>query len=1573
MPDSDDDDVPLAVKAAWAMAKARTCQERVGLSADDTVPSACGGALQQLHEEIIINIYRRVPHLVVRHARVCKHFYRVLAQTSLVAVELSPWAPCRLTTGLARFLVGRHQELRLVLHDSTALMTLCTVLESHETRASVVELEIGRPLLAQFSLGGCTESVPPRAPRLTATRVPAPMQPRRSRLAPRMVSRLATHMQLVGATAATQLRSRLESEAVALTGAVASRCRGLRRLRLDGVGVELAARVMKHARLCTSSSLLETGLAPHALDDGGWARSGVDWEVSASYICHEIEGVTSQQTLLAALASMVRQGMLVRADAAGRTAEGAASASQDEAVVSGKGHLDLRGNGIGPEAMGILSEHLFLAGRRQGHVCLTTLLLSDNPLRVPGALTLGKGLRCLPCLQHLQLANTCLEDAGAEALVKGLGNGHFFTHGHGAVGRRIERTGQAMRGLATALPQLRVLGLRSNGLGAQAVDAIAPLLGRLHRLDVGLNLLDDEAMAKLCQSLSAPPLASEAPLYPSGGSAEHLEHLNVLHNKFGPVGEQHLLGLCQSVGSIVSLNGCDVTGRGAASRVADQDLVMDGCLSKHALAELHVLANALRVKLPGGLRRISLRRCALCKTAEGTAAGEALLLAALRRIVQAGGAQGLVELDVRDNDLGRWPGGCEQLAQSLFEQLIRDSPTLSILNGVVLRGVCREHGDGVGAFRDSVGNARYCKDWGPLEAVLLKQSLAQRCSACKHAKDGINRPVRCSFAANVTTFVLEGNRALGPSGVAAACQALQVCENLQQLGMGGCGAGLHGAEALAASLSCWKKLTGLFFGGNFAGNVGCRMVLLGLWRRHSLGALLMHLDLSFNGIGHWKHVLPEDKVWWTWGQRGAKAVRVDESASLDEVMQGLGLGLCSLNLSGNPLGSAAVSIVDGLAQSAHVAYEVRETALLELDFSQCLIGPQVNPAVAEDYHARFCPAGELLQSGLACPSLAARDAAEDVWSVQALAQAVFRLAAERKTDIEFRQNGLGDLGARCFMPQVTGDGGSGLVGLGLAGNAMRSDGLLGFTEGLRCARARQLQRLDLRFNELGARVALALRQHLEAGGLPHLTSFNNLAIVRHRTSPCPQRHAANSLCFDSRVHYAAFEAPFMARMILHAVSLDTVGRGLTSVAVRGCQLRAEGLGSFAHALAAAGASLTALDLGRNQLGTAASEVLQTCLQRLTLLRRLSLDDNDMRAHGVAFLRKLCGLRLLTALHALDLSGNMLGTEGMMHLLPALGGGGVLSPLTHLGLENNKLGAASMAQLAKVTSSLGRLQVLALAGNRLPLGDDGGAEFDTENEEMMGTFVQGLSRHCHALRVLDLAQTSSTVPVPKTAGGCTMLHQPRLAAAVMSAGEQCRPMARRSWWDVDDMDATENCASERWGEDAAAVEDDEAPVGQSAQTAARNAAKQRLEDASKLGSGAQQWANDCLHSQDTAGRRPPAFGGDCVHSVPGPIQSSGPPARVLTLGAALWATEVLERLRLGWETMGPEERAECREEAVRVLQHLLAIKMTPCDLTGVVKQADLGRAVKRLAKRNVRQFGPAAILAAVLIGKWQAIL
>ena len=57
MPDSDDDDVPLAVKAAWAMAKARTCQERVGLSADDTVPSACGGALPQLHEEIIIKIY----------------------------------------------------------------------------------------------------------------------------------------------------------------------------------------------------------------------------------------------------------------------------------------------------------------------------------------------------------------------------------------------------------------------------------------------------------------------------------------------------------------------------------------------------------------------------------------------------------------------------------------------------------------------------------------------------------------------------------------------------------------------------------------------------------------------------------------------------------------------------------------------------------------------------------------------------------------------------------------------------------------------------------------------------------------------------------------------------------------------------------------------------------------------------------------------------------------------------------------------------------------------------------------------------------------------------------------------------------------------------------------------------------------------------------------------------------------------------------------------------------------------------------------------------------------------------
>jgi len=51
-----------------------------------------------------------------------------------------------------------------------------------------------------------------------------------------------------------------------------------------------------------------------------------------------------------------------------------------------------------------LSEHLLLTvaegtgGVRHVHICLCSLKLSNNNIGAQGALTLGKALRCLPCL-----------------------------------------------------------------------------------------------------------------------------------------------------------------------------------------------------------------------------------------------------------------------------------------------------------------------------------------------------------------------------------------------------------------------------------------------------------------------------------------------------------------------------------------------------------------------------------------------------------------------------------------------------------------------------------------------------------------------------------------------------------------------------------------------------------------------------------------------------------------------------------------------------------------------------------------------------------------------------------------------------------------------------------------------------------------------------------------------------------------------------------------------------------------------------------------------------------------------
>jgi len=76
--------------------------------------------------------------------------------------------------------------------------------------------------------------------------------------------------------------------------------------------------------------------------------------------------------------------------------------------VTGRGMLDYRDNNMGPGGVAAFSGHVFLAELCHGssHVCLAELMLSQNNLGVHGALTLGKALRCMPCLSLLHIANT---------------------------------------------------------------------------------------------------------------------------------------------------------------------------------------------------------------------------------------------------------------------------------------------------------------------------------------------------------------------------------------------------------------------------------------------------------------------------------------------------------------------------------------------------------------------------------------------------------------------------------------------------------------------------------------------------------------------------------------------------------------------------------------------------------------------------------------------------------------------------------------------------------------------------------------------------------------------------------------------------------------------------------------------------------------------------------------------------------------------------------------------------------------------------------------------------------------
>ena len=482
------------------------------------------------------------------------------------------------------------------------------------------------------------------------------------------------------------------------------------------------------------------------------------------------------------------------------------------------------------------------------------------------------------------------------------------------------------------------------------------------------------------------------------------------------------------------------------------------------------------------VQTLSLRNCNLLHCG-------AELVELLTEVVDAcgsgcGNGGGLEELDVRGNGLNA------DLAQALFA-LANTRTSLAVINGVYLCASCfatcktrQEQNFVHGTEGLVVGDIRGDRNWTGLEAALLQLSLGYGTPWCLG--------VRCC--------VLDGNRGLGPQSVAAACMALQVCSNLQALCLSRCGAGAQGATAVANCLSHWPKLTKLEFGGNSAGNRGCKEVLLALAGGGGGGVRprIQHLDLSSNGIGRWSaeegSAEEVNSRWWQWGMLGDRGRggtgRVgrdgkgsSEDGNVEEAMAVLAESLRHMDFSGNPLGSAAVGIVRGLSVGSTAvgrgpAVGAQDSPIplgntsLHLDLSSCMIGPYVTAGAIAEFEE------EGRGDDDARGALAPRNADEVHWSVDALAQAVASLAKVRHLDLELRANGLGDRGARHFasvfaagldmehaqeqsewdtlLAQTAGYAlgarQQGLQGLGFAANCVSSDGLMAFADALkRCS------------------------------------------------------------------------------------------------------------------------------------------------------------------------------------------------------------------------------------------------------------------------------------------------------------------------------------------------------------------------------------------------------------------------------------------------------------------------------------------------------------------------------------------
>lgn len=167
----------------------------------------------------------------------------------------------------------------------------------------------------------------------------------------------------------------------------------------------------------------------------------------------------------------------------------------------------LAGNGIGPEAMGIL------AGALEGNVHARALWLKRNPLGTGGAAHLGRLLAKNRTLHLLDVHNTGLFDEGVEALSRAFasaGGVLHLRHLYAAANALSERSFSALRPLLTkALPapcSLVSASLSLNRFGNAGLDVLVDILetgalGNLERLDLGSIGLDGPDLSQLTSAL----------------------------------------------------------------------------------------------------------------------------------------------------------------------------------------------------------------------------------------------------------------------------------------------------------------------------------------------------------------------------------------------------------------------------------------------------------------------------------------------------------------------------------------------------------------------------------------------------------------------------------------------------------------------------------------------------------------------------------------------------------------------------------------------------------------------------------------------------------------------------------------------------------------------------------------------------------------------------------------------------------------------------------------------------------------------------------------------------------------